>query len=119
MVGQLAVAQGKPREVLLVGHDYAFVFENGSVKSTVEIGRLEILRSVGGDHLADGATLGRREASSSHGSLPVVYGDSYERRDCLCARRCGSPRSIQCMEHSWRIAPRFSGQFNTEQPLRR
>ena len=57
MVGQLAVAQGKPREVLLVGHDYAFVFENGSGKSTVEIGRLEILRSVGGDHLADGAML--------------------------------------------------------------
>ena len=57
MVGQLAVAQGKPREVLLVGHDYAFVFENGSGKSTVEIGRLEILRSVGGGHLADGAML--------------------------------------------------------------
>ena len=55
--GGAAVAQGKTREVLLVGHDYAFVFENGSGKSTVEIGRLEILRSVGGDHLADGAML--------------------------------------------------------------
>ena len=40
--GGAAVAQGKPREVLLVGHDYAFVFENGIGKSTVEIGRLEI-----------------------------------------------------------------------------
>ena len=33
--GGAAVAQGKPREVLLVGHDYAFGFENGSGKSTV------------------------------------------------------------------------------------
>jgi hypothetical protein len=55
--GGEAGAQGETREVLLVGRDYAFVFENGSGKSTVEIGRLEILRSVGGDHLADGAML--------------------------------------------------------------
>ena len=33
------------------------MFENGIGKSTVEIGRLEILRSVGGGHLADGAML--------------------------------------------------------------
>ena len=35
--GRAAVAQGKTREVLLVGRDYAIVFENGSGKSTVEL----------------------------------------------------------------------------------
>jgi hypothetical protein len=43
--GGAAVAQGETREVLLVGRDYAFVFEMGSVKSTAEIGRHDIPRS--------------------------------------------------------------------------
>ena len=46
--GGEAVAQGETREVLLVGRDYAFVFGNGSGKSTVEIRPLEILRPVVG-----------------------------------------------------------------------